>query len=118
MIAIKAMIKNGYLVSVNPVDLPEGSQLEVTAADPCFSDDEQMTEANWPRTPEGIAALLARMDSRQPLVSNKSDHAEGEARALSTDLPKGTPVYGRGKGKVIQMIDDEEHLKDFAEYMP
>lgn len=33
------------------------------------------------------------------------------------ELPKGIPVFGRGKGQLIEWIDDEEHLKDFAEYM-
>ncbi len=40
------------------------------------------------------------------------------ARLLPPELPKGVPIYGRGKGKVLQLIDDDEHLKDFAEYMP
>lgn len=38
-------------------------------------------------------------------------------RLLPPELPKGVPVYGRGKGKVLRMIDDDEHLKDFAEYL-
>ncbi len=39
-------------------------------------------------------------------------------RLLPPELPKGVPVYGRGKGKVIIVSEDEDHLKDFAEYMP
>jgi len=31
---------------------------------------------------------------------------------------KPTPVPGRGKGKLIIVAEDDEHLKDFAEYMP
>jgi hypothetical protein len=34
------------------------------------------------------------------------------------ELPKGVPIYGRGKGKLIIYVDDDEHLKDWAEYMP
>jgi prevent-host-death family protein len=38
---------------------------------------------------------------------------------LVTDLPpKGIPVYGRGKGKMLIDLDDDSHLADFAEYMP
>ncbi len=33
-------------------------------------------------------------------------------------LPKGVPILGRGKGKLISYIEDDEHLKDFEEYMP
>ena len=28
------------------------------------------------------------------------------------------PVFGRGRGKVIIVAEDEEHLKDFEDYMP
>lgn len=38
-------------------------------------------------------------------------------RLLPPELPKGAPVIGRGKGKLIRYIDDDDHLKDFAEYM-
>jgi antitoxin (DNA-binding transcriptional repressor) of toxin-antitoxin stability system len=37
---------------------------------------------------------------------------------LVADLPKGVPIPGRGKGMLIIHADDDEHLKDFAEYMP
>ena len=37
---------------------------------------------------------------------------------LSHDLPKGVPIAGRGKGMLIVRAEDDEHLKDFAEYMP
>ncbi len=37
---------------------------------------------------------------------------------LTGELPKGMPIYGRGKGKMNLNMDDDEHLKDFAEYMP
>ena len=40
------------------------------------------------------------------------------ARLLPLELPKGVPIYGRGKGKLVAYIDDDEHLTDFAEYMP
>ena len=28
------------------------------------------------------------------------------------------PVFGRGQGKVIAVSDDDDHLKDFEDYMP
>jgi antitoxin (DNA-binding transcriptional repressor) of toxin-antitoxin stability system len=33
-------------------------------------------------------------------------------------MPMGVPIPGRGKGKLTIHSDDDEHLKDFAEYMP
>lgn len=40
------------------------------------------------------------------------------ARLVAAPPPKGVPVPGRGKGKLVIHADDDEHLKDFAEYMP
>lgn len=40
------------------------------------------------------------------------------ARLVPAEPPKGIPVLGRGEGKVLFYIDDDEHLKDFADYMP
>ena len=28
------------------------------------------------------------------------------------------PIFGRGRGKVIIVAEDDEHLKDFEDYMP
>jgi antitoxin (DNA-binding transcriptional repressor) of toxin-antitoxin stability system len=39
-------------------------------------------------------------------------------RLLPPPLHKGVPIAGRGKGKLVIHSDDEDHLKDFAEYMP
>jgi antitoxin (DNA-binding transcriptional repressor) of toxin-antitoxin stability system len=40
------------------------------------------------------------------------------ARLVPEPLPKGVPIPGRGKGKLTIHTEDDEHLKDFAEYMP
>lgn len=40
-------------------------------------------------------------------------------RPIKADkLPKGVPILGRGQGMLVEYIDDDEHLNDFAEYMP
>jgi prevent-host-death family protein len=40
-------------------------------------------------------------------------------RLLPPELPKGVPILGRGKGKVLYYDhEDQSHLEDFAEYMP
>jgi hypothetical protein len=31
-----------------------------------------------------------------------------------SEVPKGVPVIGRGKGMVVSYTDDDEHLKDFG----
>ena len=78
MLAIKARVTKGYLVSVGPVDLPEGAELEVTASPLGPPDGDQMTEENWPTTDEGLSRLLARMDSREPLRMSDDEVAQSE----------------------------------------
>lgn len=61
MHALQGTIKNGQIVLDAPADLPEGSRVEVlpvTVAEPTIG----MREEDWPTTPEGITALLERMD--------------------------------------------------------
>lgn len=36
---------------------------------------------------------------------------------LTTELPVGVPIPGRCKGMLTVVAEDDEHLKDFAEYM-
>jgi hypothetical protein len=72
-VRIKARVRDGYLVSVEPVNLPEGTEVEMTAIPNGFPADEQMTETNWPTTKEALARLLARMDSREPLQMSEEE---------------------------------------------
>ncbi len=37
---------------------------------------------------------------------------------LVPELPRGVPVASRCKGMLVIHAEDDEHLKDFAEYMP
>lgn len=45
-------------------------------------------------------------------------NARPVAKLVSQPSEKPLPVFGRGKGKVITVSEDEELLKDFEEYMP
>lgn len=45
-------------------------------------------------------------------------NAQPVATLVSQPRPKPSPLFGRGKGKVIIVSEDDEHLKDFEEYMP
>ncbi|HYV38711.1 MAG TPA: hypothetical protein VE988_23705 [Gemmataceae bacterium] len=66
MITILATIQNGQIVPRQPVDWPEGTEVEVSLIKP-KGEKLGMTEDEWPTTPEGIAALLKRMDEAEPL---------------------------------------------------
>jgi hypothetical protein len=40
------------------------------------------------------------------------------AQLTGLRLEQPRPVFGRGRGKLIILAEDDEHLKDFEEYMP
>ena len=65
MNALQGTVRNGQVVLDNPVELREGTRVEVLpieARQPAVG----MREEEWPTTQEGIAALLARMDALEP----------------------------------------------------
>ena len=68
---------------------------------------------------EAQARLPQLIDGLRPgdeLVITRGDRPV--ARLRGPDLPQGVPVYGRGKEMLIAYVEDDEHLNDFAEYMP
>ncbi len=61
----QGVIQNGQIVLDKPPALPDGTRVEVLPVNespPALG----MREEDWPTTPEGIAALLARMDQVEP----------------------------------------------------
>jgi antitoxin (DNA-binding transcriptional repressor) of toxin-antitoxin stability system len=63
-----------------------------------------------------LPELLERLSPGDELVIVRD--GKPVARLAPVPLPTGVPILDRGKGKLIQYIDDDEHLKDFADYMP
>jgi hypothetical protein len=61
MNALHGTIKNGQIVLDDPAESPAGSRVEVFPVE-VSQTTLGMREEDWPTTPEGIAALLARMD--------------------------------------------------------
>jgi prevent-host-death family protein len=63
-----------------------------------------------------LPELLHQMgiDDEVVIVSN----GKPVGRLVPASPPTGFPILGRGKGKLIRYIDDDEHLKDFEDYMP
>jgi len=81
MNAIQGTVRNGHIVLDTAVELPEGTRVEVLpvqAGPPPLG----MREEDWPTTPEGIAALLARMDQVEPASPSPEDDTPWRA-ALS-----------------------------------
>jgi hypothetical protein len=73
MSMLKGMIENGQVILDEPAGLPNGTQVAVVPIGQAPT--MGMREEDWPMTPEGIAALLARMDSREPLNMSPEEEA-------------------------------------------
>ena len=65
MNALNGTISHGQVILDKPADLPEGTRVEVLPVESARR-SLGMREEDWPTTPEGIAALVKRMDEIEP----------------------------------------------------
>ena len=66
-----------------------------------------------------LAGMIHRLAPGEELVLTENATAVATLRAVPPETTPGErPPPGLWKGKAIIVSDDEEHLKDFAEYMP
>jgi antitoxin (DNA-binding transcriptional repressor) of toxin-antitoxin stability system len=63
-----------------------------------------------------LAALIARLVPGEEVIITENDRPVAELRAVPSDFKQ--PRFGSSQGKLIILAEDDEHLKDFAEYMP
>lgn len=86
MSIIHGTYKSGHVELDSPVDWSEGVRVEVLSPagekeDSSAVDPEQfgMSDADWPTTKEGIAALIAEWNAMEPLELTPEDEREIEA---------------------------------------
>lgn len=70
---ITGTLQGGVIIPAAPLDLPDGSKVEITYP---VEESIGMREEDWPTTPEGIAALLERWKEREPLIFTPEEEAE------------------------------------------
>lgn len=75
MATMTGTIRNGHIELDEPADLPEGTRVYVSEAEP-EPDVEFINEADWPDTPENRAELVRRLHAIEPMGWT----AEEEAR--------------------------------------
>ena len=64
-----------------------------------------------------LAEIIERLAPGEEVVITRDD--QPVARLVGeTQKPQPRPRPGLGKGMITVVADDDEHLKDFAEYMP
>jgi hypothetical protein len=94
MSAITGVVRNGQVVLDGLADLPEGTRVEVVpvgSTRPTLG----LREEDWPTTPEGIAALVARMEQLEPLLLSPEEEARWKA-----DLKAQREYRGGSGGQV------------------
>jgi hypothetical protein len=62
---LQGTIRNGHIILDVPAALPEGTRVVVLPINESRP-TRGMREEDWPSTPEGIAALLLRMEQVEP----------------------------------------------------
>jgi prevent-host-death family protein len=63
-----------------------------------------------------LAELIEQLSLGKEIIITRN--SQPVAKLVSQAAPSPQPVFGRGKGKVLIVAEDEEHLKDFEDYMP
>lgn len=63
-----------------------------------------------------LAEIIAKLPPGEEIVLTRDDRPI--ARLIGVSGENARPLPGRGKGMLTIISDDDDHLKDFAEYMP
>lgn len=75
MKAIEGIIRNGQIITDQPITWPDGCRVIIEPADETLG----IREEDWPTDPEGIARLVALMDQIEPLEMTAEEVAAWEA---------------------------------------
>jgi antitoxin (DNA-binding transcriptional repressor) of toxin-antitoxin stability system len=65
-----------------------------------------------------LPALIDNLALGEELTITRDDKTVAKLVGQSDRKPRPIPVLGRGKGKIVIVSEDDDHLKDFEEYMP
>lgn len=63
-----------------------------------------------------LAELIDNLAPGEEVVITRDDQPVAQLIGLPSELPH--PVPGRCQGMLTVLSEDDEHLKDWAEYMP
>ncbi len=63
-----------------------------------------------------LPEVVRNLSPGDEIVITEDNHPVAKVVAVAAD--KRCPVPGRAKGMLEIVVDDDEHLKDFEEYMP
>jgi hypothetical protein len=68
---------------------------------------------------EAMTTVKARFDGRVFVPEGPVDLPVGHVVEISIESPgKPQPLFGNCKGKLVVLVEDDEHLEDFKDYLP
>jgi len=73
MTTMTAVVRNGRLELPTPIDLPDGTEVEIRLPEPEGTDSSLVDEG--PMTPEEIARTLAAMEKIEPLEMSDEERS-------------------------------------------
>jgi antitoxin (DNA-binding transcriptional repressor) of toxin-antitoxin stability system len=63
-----------------------------------------------------LPELIEQLTGGEPLTITRGDRPVAQLVPAAVEKPR--PMFGRGRGKLVIVSEDDEHLKDFEDYMP
>jgi antitoxin (DNA-binding transcriptional repressor) of toxin-antitoxin stability system len=63
-----------------------------------------------------LAEIIDKLPPGEEVVITRGERPVAKLVGTPTEQPR--PLPGRGKGMLTIISEDDDHLKDFAEYMP
>lgn len=65
-----------------------------------------------------LKEIIHQMTPGEELIITENHYAIAKLVSEPAPQPRLRPAPGLGKGMLTILSDDDEHLRDFAEYMP
>ena len=73
MSAIRGTIQDGKVILDSPAELPNGTRVTLAVSAPEEYVGVGIREEDWPTTPEGIEALVAKIDQIRPFLTPEEE---------------------------------------------
>jgi prevent-host-death family protein len=75
-----------------------------------------MTTVSLPEAQATLPDLVEQLKPGEEVIITRNQQPVAKLIPIPSDKPR--PVFGSCRGKLTVVAEDEEHLRDFSEYMP
>jgi prevent-host-death family protein len=75
-----------------------------------------MTSVSIPEAQANLPEIVENLQPGEEVILTRNQQPVAKLVPLSAAKPQ--PAFGSCRGKLIIVAEDEEHLRDFSDYMP